>query len=155
MYTPRSVLGLTAFLIWYRYDGKIVSYIFGNILIQICYSVCHGMIQIEYCIISDVRSDTLLTVPKMYDLYLTSDLTTHLIQFPTPGCVQVCAMVHVHVHGIFVLITPSCHSAFLKWAADDHVYCNKAGGMGLGKGLVNDKYLALIVLIILSSYITR
>ena len=79
---------------------------------------------------------------------LTSDLTTHLIQFPTPGCVhvQVCAMVHVHVHGIFVLITPSCHSAFLKWAADDRVYCNKAGGMRLEKGLMNDKYLALIVL---------
>ena len=77
----------------------------------------------------------------MYDSYLISNTSDTI---PTPGCVhvQVCAMVHVHVHGIFVLITPSCHSAFLKWAADDHVYSNKAGGMGLGKGLVNDKYFS-------------
>ena len=84
-------------LTWYRYDGQIVSYIFGNILIQICH---HCMIQIIDCMIQVFSLTELyhtwcqiwhrLALPKMYDSCLISDLTQHdnrLIQFPTPGCV--------------------------------------------------------------------
>ena len=33
----------------------------------------------------------------MYDSYLISDLTTELIQFPTPGCVYICMYVCMYV----------------------------------------------------------
>ena len=96
MYTPRS------YQVCIRSDSL-------SDLIQVWWSDCiiyfwqHFDTDLLFCV-SWYDTDC----AKMYDSYLTSDLTTHLIQSPTPGCVQVCAMLHVHVHACMYVCMYVC-----------------------------------------------
>ena len=105
MYTPRSYQVWQLAIVWS--DTGMMVRLYHIFLATSWYSsvILFVMVWYRLSTVSYLMSDLIhFWLPKMYDSYLTSDLTTHLIQFPTPRCVhvQVCAMVHVHVHGIFV-----------------------------------------------------